>query len=457
MDDQPRFRIAICGGGIGGLSLAVIIGKHCKDVKIDLFEALPQFTEIGAGISVWKRTWFIMKELGLDETLGKMAVEPPVDEIKPSLCFRKSDQETEGFNFVRMMTPYGSITLHRADMLKVLMDNLPPPSMFHAHFNKRLASYSTKSNSVILHFTDGSSFESDMLVGADGIKSATRMKMYISLVDRAEEEDRKTQLKRFVQAEWSGTYGYRALVETNKLLQAVPGHQAASVPMMYCGKDKHVISYPISQGRLVNIVAFITVPGGEGKQFDGPAVVDVTKQEMLDQYKGWEPEIHSLLNCSEKVQRWAISQIRGLPTYVDGLIAILGDAAHAMTTHLGAGAGQAIEDSFILGQLLAQPGVNQSNLASVLRIYDAVRRPLGNHFVERSHTSGFFYEFNNLPEGIDGALIRAGYDVELEKLAQVIYKKWEVQWSSLPNVEWKEAKRRLKEAFETSGRNASKL
>ena len=113
-------------------------------------------------------------------------------------------------------------------MLKVLMDNLPPPSVFHAHFNKRLTSYSSNSNSVILHFTDDTSFESDILVGADGIKSATRAKMYTLLADRAKEEDRETQLKRFVQAEWSGTYGYRALVETNKLLEAVPGHQAVA-------------------------------------------------------------------------------------------------------------------------------------------------------------------------------------------------------------------------------------
>ena len=69
------------GGGPGGLALAVVLGKFGANVDIDLYEALPQFTEIGAGISVWKRTWFIIKALGLDETLGKLAVRPPVDEM----------------------------------------------------------------------------------------------------------------------------------------------------------------------------------------------------------------------------------------------------------------------------------------------------------------------------------------------------------------------------------------
>lgn len=61
--------------------MAVVLGKRCDDVHVDLFESGPQFAEIGAGISVWKRTWFIIQRLGLDATLGKMAVKPPVDEI----------------------------------------------------------------------------------------------------------------------------------------------------------------------------------------------------------------------------------------------------------------------------------------------------------------------------------------------------------------------------------------
>ena len=65
--------------------MAVVLGKFKADVDIDLYEALPQFTEIGAGISVWKRTWSIIEALGLEESLVKMAVRPPVDEISECL------------------------------------------------------------------------------------------------------------------------------------------------------------------------------------------------------------------------------------------------------------------------------------------------------------------------------------------------------------------------------------
>ena len=126
----------------------------------------------------------------------------------------------------------GSITLHRADMLKVLTDNLPPPPMFCAHFNKRLVSYAIRANSVILHFEDGSAAEADMLVGADGIKSATCATMYSTLAASETDEERKRLLMSRIQPSWSGTYAYRALVETEALLEAFPEHQAVMNPMI---------------------------------------------------------------------------------------------------------------------------------------------------------------------------------------------------------------------------------
>ncbi|THH03798.1 hypothetical protein EW145_g5997 [Phellinidium pouzarii] len=398
------------------------------------------------------RTWFIMQSLGLDTSLGEMAVQPPVNEPKPGFVFRKSDQAESGHNFHQMITPYGSITLHRADMLKVLTDNLPPFQAFQAHFSKRLVSYEQGSDSVMLQFSDGTSAEADVLVGADGVKSATRATMYRGLAKSAEEYDRNKagNLRKFVQASWTGTYAYRALIETESLLRDNPGHQAATTPMIYFGENKHVVSYPISRGRVVNLVAFVTIPVGDERDLDGPAVTDVSKQEMTEQYKGWEPEVQTLLNCVDKPSRWAISHMRGLPSYVDGRVALLGDSAHAMATHLGAGAGQAIEDGFVLGQLLSQRLVTRANVSLALRMYDAVRRPFGNGMVERSRKTGFLYEFNELPEFIDKHKLRDSSKVELEKLAKDICKKWEVQWSALPDVEWKLAEKMLRDALDVS-------
>lgn len=64
------------GGGIGGIALAVTIGRY-SNLPVDIYEAGPEITTVGAGISVWRRTWEVMKMLGLDEELANKAIEPP--------------------------------------------------------------------------------------------------------------------------------------------------------------------------------------------------------------------------------------------------------------------------------------------------------------------------------------------------------------------------------------------
>ena len=104
----------------------------------------------------------------------------------------------------------------------------------------------------------------------------------------------------------------------------------------------------------------------------------------------------------------------------------------------------ALKDSYILGKLLASRSVTTSNLSSVLQIYDSIRRPFANHVVERSRSTGLLYEFDGLPDDVDETLARAGSDIELGKISREIYKRWEIQWTSLPDIEWKEAERKLK-------------
>ena len=68
------------GGGIGGLTLASVLAKFSKDIQIDIYESASEFSEIGAGITVWRRTWRIMEMIGLNEGLRDLAILPPTDE-----------------------------------------------------------------------------------------------------------------------------------------------------------------------------------------------------------------------------------------------------------------------------------------------------------------------------------------------------------------------------------------
>ena len=103
---------------------------------------------------------------------------------------------------------------------------------------------------------------------------------------------------------------------------------------------------------------------------------------------------------------WALFDHRPAPTYAKGRVAILGDAAHTSTPHQGAGAGQALEDAFILSTLLADENVKSaSDIPAAFQAYDAVRRPRSQKVVSSSRAAGETYAFKG-PAGSDLNLIR---------------------------------------------------
>jgi salicylate hydroxylase len=202
---------------------------------------------------------------------------------------------------------------------------------------------------------------------------------------------------------------------------------------------QHIISYRISQGRLLNVIAFYTVINGEGTKYQDKWFADVPTQEVVDCYKGWEPEVLALLKCMEKPAKWAIHVVDSLPLYVDGKVALLGDAAHAMTTHFASGAGQAIEDAYILGRILSHPSTSLTNIPQVLRFYQEIRLPFANNIVQQARLTGLMYEFN-APGHYDGER-GADEQAELKKVGETIEKQWE--WQVIPNggpnEDWRQA------------------
>jgi salicylate hydroxylase len=102
----------------------------------------------------------------------------------------------------------------------------------------------------------------------------------------------------------------------------------------------------------------------------------------------------------EKPDVWALFDHPPAPTYVKGRLAILGDAAHASTPHQGAGAGQAIEDAFIISNLLGE--INSvDEIENAFYAYDAVRRPRSQRVVKTSRDAASLYEFEDEKVGTD--------------------------------------------------------
>ena len=135
---------------------------------------------------------------------------------------------------------------------------------------------------------------------------------------------------------------------------------------------------------------------------------------------------------------WSINTLQGIPTSVHDRVALAGDAAHAMTPHLGSGAGQGIEDAYILAVLLSHPLTTLEALPEVLKIYETVRLPHGNMVQRLSRLNGKLYEFADprfadLGDKIqiaEGGQLGEDYEKRLKELGDEIVKSWDWAWTT---------------------------
>ncbi|KXN92248.1 Salicylate hydroxylase [Leucoagaricus sp. SymC.cos] len=401
-----RTRVAIVGAGIVGLILAVALNQFDEDqkIEIDLYEAAPELSEIGAGINIWPRTWQIFQELGLGEVLIPHFDHVPDLEPRPIYEVRKADQK-DGFKVMDLVTKGGALRIHRADFQRCLIQHLPLHnskiipinSRCTLHLSHRLIDYNdpppSPSNSfsspVILYFENRCSTTCDILIGADGIKSTIR-RLFLQRMD----DPRKYE--RFIDPTWSGAVAYRGLIAREELGKVFPGHRAFDHPgIMYMGKNRHCVVYSVSGGKFINVVAAVHDLSKEGALWEGPWNVEITQQELREVFNGWEDEFQALVECIKRPTRWAIQNMHHLDTFARGRVFLIGDAAHAMVPYLGAGAGVGIDDAYILASLLTSTSMHRSPtpelMNNLVETYNTVCVPHANGMSKASFDQGHLY------------------------------------------------------------------
>ncbi|KAI0820279.1 salicylate hydroxylase [Trametes gibbosa] len=447
-----KFRVAICGGGVGGLTCAVALSLF-HNVDVDIYEAASEFAEVGAGIGVWPRTWKILCTLGLASELGKIAIVPPNDQPQVAFHFRKGDQP-EGVSFHTLATPGGMLAFHRPDFQRILLKHVSG-AVCQAFTRKRLVSYVQTTPpsypAVTLQFEDGTTAVYDLLIAADGVKSAARRVLVRELAAAAtrtkDHMDQAQNLQNAGPPKWSGTLAYRATIPADRLRSLLPDHRVLDNPMVYFGRNTQLTVYPIARGTLINFAAMRARYDREGSTFDDAWVQDVAREELLSDFDQWEPEVQALLKCVDSASRWAVHTTLPLPSYTSGRVVLLGDAAHAMMPYQGAGAGQAIEDAFVLARLLTDPRTTRDTLPRALRAYDSVRRPFAQRVQDGSRENGLLYTLNYPGLAFDGP-VAEDHDASAEKLAQIrtrIQQNWEWAWETTVDADLQRALRMLDE------------
>jgi salicylate hydroxylase len=340
-------RIAIVGGGLGGLAAALFLRNAGLDVTV--YEQAPVLREIGAGIVVPPNMMRPLAALGLADKLASFAV-------RLDAAFEYRRWQDGSVLFVQPMGEdcvqlYGAhcYVAHRADLLTLFQQALPAKQLC---LDQRCVAVNQDEHEVELTFSSRAGEEThvkaDMVIGADGIHSVIGEAM-ASKID----------------ARFSGLCAFRCLVPA----ATAPQIALRPVHTVWIGPGRHLVHYPVSGGQVVNIVAI--VPAGDWRTESWTAEGKVS--DLLKEFQTWDGRLHQLISSATQTRRWALYDRAPLEKWTNGRIGLLGDAAHAMLPFFAQGAAQAVEDAAALAACLRD--ADRSSVPQALQRYEDVRRP----------------------------------------------------------------------------------
>jgi salicylate hydroxylase len=269
------------------------------------------------------------------------------------------------------------------------------------------------------------------VIGCDGVKSRVRELLL--------GEGKPASYPHF-----SHKVAFRGLIPMDKA-EAALGEYKAHNWHMHIGPDVHILHFPVANQALMNVVAFVTDP------LDWPSdqimTAPATKAEVVEAFASWGTSVRAITNLlPEELNKWAIFDTYDdpAPTYTRGRICIAGDAAHASSPHLGAGAGVGVEDALALATLMEMVTStlqstdvgNAKALSAAFDAFDAVRR---------EHTQSFVHSSRHICETFEWANSETGSDPEkcFEEIKLRFHKIWYFDIEGMLCQVAEEYKRRL--------------
>ncbi|KAJ9620568.1 hypothetical protein H2203_007774 [Taxawa tesnikishii (nom. ined.)] len=380
-ENRP-LRIAIAGGGIGGLCLAVGLVKQ-PHLDVHIYEGVAEYSDIGSGLALHmnaikgmdlidpsiKKTYFA-KALGMAEEADKemttqviLAAGPHMGEVVAELGRAK-----------------GRKTVARSDLLDGLLELLPKDRVT---FGKKLETIKESEEGVTLQFKDGTSAQADVMLGCDGVHSITRA--YLLGADHPATQPGNPD-------GWQVT---NRMVPMDEALEAGVDESCRHNVAILCGHAGHLNHMPLHMGKTLSI----QVVRRKGED-DGSTTAKYDTKPWEDYSK--EARTFVELVSRDPTNSWVLQDHEHAPYYNKGRIAMMGDAAHAAMPFVGNGAAQAIEDAAVLTALLSRVHDTQQ-AEKALAAYDEVRRPRSQTVVEMGRDFGRMYGFalDNIHEDPD--------------------------------------------------------
>jgi salicylate hydroxylase len=290
----------------------------------------------------------ILERLGLGQQISRTGT--------PLGAFRLLAPDGTVVSVERYSPEARPLGMYRGDLEAVLAAALPHDVV---HTGWRAIDFAHRDQTVMVSFEGGVTVEADVVIGADGIHSVLQR----HLVEPAEPV-------------FSGMVAYRGLI---------PAAQLPDWPrdlVVWGGQGKHITSYPVRAGELINYVGFVPADEQAGESWSSAG----DPAALAAQFADWNPQTHRLVTAVHTTSVWGIYDREPLPRWTLGRLTLLGDAAHPMQPYMAQGTNQAIEDAMALATLLR--GATSADVPQALMHYQTLRRDRTARVQQYARTNG---------------------------------------------------------------------
>jgi 2-polyprenyl-6-methoxyphenol hydroxylase-like FAD-dependent oxidoreductase len=314
-------KIAVVGAGIGGLTVAATLRGIGIDVQV--YEQASHLARVGAGIQMMPNSMKVLRGLGLEERLRRVAFAPR------SHLNREWDSGEVSNELPMPEQRYGApyLCMHRAELHAALASVVPAEVV---QLGRKLVRLEQETDGVALSFADGTHARADAVVAADGVHSAVR-----AVLNGPEEPIHR------------GRVAYRAVFPAELL----NGREIGPSRTKWWGPDRHVvIYYTTAQRDEVYFVTSVPEPVDWLTPESWSATGDVN--QLRQAFDGFHADVRAVLEACPACHKWAILEREPLPRWSQGRVTLLGDACHPMTPYMAQGAATAIEDAAVLARCL---------------------------------------------------------------------------------------------------------
>jgi salicylate hydroxylase len=361
--------IFIAGAGIGGLTASLALAA--RGFRVVVLEKAERLEEAGAGLQLSPNASRVLASLGgIEGRLKPRAVTPEAISIMSARAGSEIARLPLGEAAVsRAGAPYWVV--HRADLQAALQAEVNDHPDIELRLGCQFEDVTTHAKGLTVVQRSGNTRRQDLglaLIGADGIWSSVRHHLFPE-----------------VQPRFSGLIAWRGTFDATQL----PREYTARRVQLWMGPNAHLVAYPISAAREINVVAIVpgtwnrpgwSVPG-DGGELKGAFAAS-----------HWPGPARMMIGAVDSWRKWALFTVPEGGEWTRGAIALLGDAAHAMLPFAAQGAGMAIEDAAVLAKSLSEGPIETApQIAAALARYARLRRPRVTRVQHTARSQGWIY------------------------------------------------------------------